>query len=139
MELIDAVILQNPTAAIAWASRAYVNGRRGFLEFAICDWSKAITFCGNEPHYFYMRGIDYFNLRKYIEAINDFTMVIEICDSHKNTYYKEPAYFFRADAYVRIKNFEKAKADCIHVSDEFTTWTDRKRCKADILADCFID
>lgn len=119
-----------------WASRAYVNGHGGNRVAAIADWSRAISLCDKEPHYLYMRGIDFFGIGKYREAVADFTKVIELCDYHKSDYYREPAYFFRADSYLRLGEFERAKSDCLHISEEMQVWTDILKCKADILAEC---
>lgn len=44
--------------------------------------------------------------------------------------------FLRADAFVRIKEFDKAKNDCDCILGEYKTWTDRLRTKHDILSDC---
>jgi tetratricopeptide (TPR) repeat protein len=133
---LDELTREFPSEYLVWATRAYLNGRRGARDEAIADWSKAIALCNTEPHCFYMRGIDLFALRKYAEAASDFTRVIELCDLHESDYYREGAHFFRADTYVRLGEYEKARLECLKVSDQFRTWTDGIRCKADLLAQC---
>ncbi len=136
LQRLDKLATSNPDDAKIWTTRAHINGHQRNYEEAVADWSKAIALCDKEPHYFYMRGIDLFLLRKFESAVLDFTKVIELCDYYKSEYYREGAYFFRADAYLRLKEFEKGKSDCTHVSDEMQTWTDKLRCKADLLAEC---
>jgi tetratricopeptide (TPR) repeat protein len=135
LALIDKLTAEFPNEAKVWTTKAFVNGHKGDLTAAVDDWTKAIKLV-EEPHYVYMRGIELFKLRKYKEAVSDFTRVIELCDFYKSDYYREGAYFFRADAYVRLKQFEKARADCLHVNDDMRTWTDKLRTKTEILAEC---
>jgi len=125
-----------PHEAKIWATRAYVNGRSGDRQAAIADWTNAIGLCDKEPHYFYVRGSEFFKLGQFRKAIADFTKVIELCDFYDSDYYRESAHFFRADAHVRLKEFEKARADCLHLRDEKPTWTDKLRTKAEIIAEC---
>ena len=133
--LLDDLIRINSKEDKLWAARAFVNTHQGNSEAAIDDWSKAIQL-NKEPHYFYMRGISRFQVSQYRSAISDFTAVIELCDKYKSDYYRSPAYFFRADAYLRLGEFDQAKSDCVHVPDNTQTWTDKLRTKADILAEC---
>jgi tetratricopeptide (TPR) repeat protein len=133
---LDKLAVAFPVEVEIWATRAYVNGRQGERAAAIADWTKAIGLCDKEPHYFYMRGSNYFRLGQFRKAVSDFTKVIELCDFYNSDYYREPAYFFRADAHVRLKEFEKAKADCMHLRDELPKWTDKLRTKAEIITEC---
>jgi tetratricopeptide (TPR) repeat protein len=135
LRLVDDLILHNSHEDKIWATRAFINSRKGDREAAIVDWSKAIGLC-EEPHYFYMRGHDLFNVGRYREAISDFTKVIALCDMYKSDYYRGPAYFFRADAHVRLREFDEARLDCAYVRDDMQTWTDKLRTRADILAEC---
>src|SRR5689334_6881992 len=130
------VLEQFPSRPEVWQLRAHIFRQQGDIGRAINERTKAIELSGKEPHYFYMRGIDLFGLGKYEQAVSDFTKIIELCDYYKSDYYREGAYFFRADAYVRLKEYELARADCARVRDDFRTWTDRIRTKTDILAEC---
>ena len=125
-----------PNEPAVWNLRGYIFGQQGEILKAIDARSTAISLCDKEPHYFYMRGIDLFSLGKYTEAISDFSTVIELCDYYKSDYYRAGAYFFRADASVRVGDYSRARVDCAHIEDGMTTWTDKLRSKADILADC---
>jgi tetratricopeptide (TPR) repeat protein len=127
---------RNPDEPKIWACQAFVIGRRGDLRAAIASWTRAIELCPEEPHYFYMRGIDFFNIKEYRNAVADFTKVIRLCAVYKSDYYREPAYFFRADAHIRLREFDKAKEDLSNVSEDARTWTDRLRSRAELLAEC---
>lgn len=133
--LLDMLVRGNAQHADTWAVRAFVNAHQGNRAAAIVDWSKAIALY-EEPHYFYMRGTNLFQLGEFREAIADFTRVIQLCDVYKSDYYRGPAYFFRADAHLRLMEFDEAESDCTHVRDDMQTWTDRLRTKAEILAGC---
>jgi tetratricopeptide (TPR) repeat protein len=136
LELLDALSVRYPHEARIWVLRASLSGSQRDRERAIADWTKVIELCDKEPHYFYMRGIELFGLGQYRNAIPDFTQVIALCDVYDSDYYRGPAYFFRADAHLRLGEIEEAKSDCLHVRDDMSTWTDKIRTKADILAEC---
>ena len=133
---VDQLIMEYPAEPWTWKTRAYVNSRQGNENAAIADLTNAIERSDNEPDFVYTRGILFFQVGRYREAVSDFTKVIELSDLHGSDYYREGAYFFRADSYVRLKEFARAKDDCLHVRDDMRTWTDRLRTKAEILADC---
>ena len=134
---LDKLIVDNPQdEALIWATRAYAHSRGGNNEAAIADLSRSILLFNKEPHPYYTRGIIYLEIGEFTSAVSDFSAVIELCNHYKSDYYTESAYFLRADAYVRIKEFKKALADCAHVSDGFQTWTDKLRTKENILAEC---
>lgn len=133
---LDVLAAAFPREAEIWIIRAYVNRRQRNLEAAIADWSTAIGLCDKEPHYFYIRGLNHFGLRHFKQAVSDFTQALELCDFHNSDYYREATYFVRADAYLRLGEFDKARSDCAHVQDGSKTWTDKLRTKEDILAEC---
>src|SRR6267154_4150778 len=114
---LDVLTVTFPMEAELWCTRAYVSGRQGNREPAVAAWSKAIELCDKEPHYYLGRGANYFRLKQFDSAIADFTRVIELCDFYNSDYYRVAAYLFRADAYARIKRYDKAKADCAQISD----------------------
>jgi tetratricopeptide (TPR) repeat protein len=134
---LEILVSNNPKEeALIWRTRAYIHSREGDDKAAISDLDRSIFIFEKEPHPYYTRGIIYFQIGQFKNAVCDFSKVIELCDYYKSDYYRESAYFLRADAYVRLEDFEKAIADCAHVSDDFQTWTDKIRTKNDILAEC---
>ena len=133
---LDLLAESHPGEAWIWRSRSYANSRRGEIQSALKDLAKAIEKCDQEPDFFYTRGILLFQEGRFREAVPDFTRVIELCALLGSNYYREGAYLFRADAHLRLRAYDKARADCRHVSDAMRTWTDRLRTKSEILAEC---
>jgi len=133
---VQQLTAEHPSEPWIWRTRGYVNSRQGNTQAAIADLSRAIAMQGIEPDFYYTRGILFFQERSFKKAVMDFTKVIELCDHHRSDYYREGAYFFRADAFVRLREFEKAKSDCRHVKDGMRTWTDQLRTKEGILKEC---
>jgi tetratricopeptide (TPR) repeat protein len=133
---IDRLAEKHPREAKVWAKRSYVNARKGDSQAAIDDVSKAIAISELEPAYFYKRGLLLFEVGKFRDGISDFSKVVELCDYHDSDYYREPAYFFRAECHVRLGQYREARADCEHISDGMRTWTDSLRSKEDILKEC---
>lgn len=134
--LLDEIGLEYQEEPKIWETRGFVLSRAGDGEAAIAAYSKALSMSAQEPHPFYMRGIVYFEMGSFSEAISDFTKVLELCDFYQSDYYRASAHGFRADAYIRLKDFKNALAECNHVPDGWSEWTDKLRCKADLLAEC---
>ena len=133
---VDGLAESHPNEPWVWSKRAFIKIQQGEVRTAITDLTKAISMCELEPAFFFKRGRLFFDEGRYREAVSDFTKVIELCDYHKSDYYREGAFFRRADAYVRLREFEKAKADCRHVKDGMSICTEEMRSKEDILAEC---
>jgi tetratricopeptide (TPR) repeat protein len=132
----DALAVSNPDEPEVWATRGYVVGREGELSAAISDLSKCVALRGDEAKDFFARGRYLFKAGRYEEAVSDFTRVLELCDKYNSDYDRQAAYFFRADAYVRLGEYDKARADCHRVTDKGQLWTDKLRTIDEILAEC---
>jgi tetratricopeptide (TPR) repeat protein len=115
--------------------RGHVNALCKNFNAAVVDLSRAIDLNEMEPDYFYTRGRYLVRLANYREAVKDFSRVLELCDYYKSDYYRVPAHFFRADAYLKLGQFESALEDCKYIPDDFQTWTDQLRSKRDILGE----
>lgn len=136
LEQLGALAKQYPGNAWIWRSRAYIASRQGNTSVAISEISFAIELQDTEPDFYYTRGILQFQNGAFKACISDFTNVLKLCDVHSSNYYREGAFFFRADAYSRLGEFDKARADCLFVKDGMQTWTDGLRSKDDILKEC---
>ncbi len=136
LELADELVDENPHEPEAWAKRAFVNAMQVRHSDAIHDISQAISLSNSEPEYFYFRGRQYLAAKDYNRAISDFTRTLELCESWDSEYYKEPAHFMRAEAYVKLKRYDDARNDCRHISDDFVVFIDSPRSKKDILDEC---
>jgi len=89
--------------AEALHKNAILLARNGDLNKAIELWSKAIEINPNDPEYFFNLGVAYFELKKYLEAIDALTRTLAICP----IYYK--ANLILGTAYLKIRKFENAK------------------------------
>jgi tetratricopeptide (TPR) repeat protein len=132
----DLLVARHPEAPAVWSTRGYVNGRRGELPDAISDMSRCIELRGNEPDDFFTRGRLLFKAGRFEEAVADFTRVVQLCDAYESDYYRQAAYFFRADAYARLGQYEKARADCNRVTVRGPVWTDQLRTIDEIRDGC---
>ncbi len=132
----NALADSHPEEPRVWSTRGYINGRDGDIRAAIADLSRCIALRGDEPCDFFARGRYLFRAGRYDEAVSDFTRVLQLCDTYNSDYYRRAAYFFRADAYVRLSEYEKARADCHQVTDNEPMWTDKLRTIGEILDEC---
>ena len=133
---LDSLIERHPDEYKFWRKRAYVFEVDKDYQNAISNISEAIILQPMEPDYFYNRGRYLFKLSNYIAALEDFTQAIILCDYYKSDYYSEPSYFMRAESYLRLKLYDKARDDCGHLRDGYSAWTDSLRSKEDILNEC---
>jgi tetratricopeptide (TPR) repeat protein len=133
---VDTLVASDPEEPDVWFTRGYVNGRLGDLSAAISDVSQCIELRKDEPDDFFTRGRLLFKAGRYEEAIIDFTHVLQLCDNYNSDYYRQGAYFFRADAYLRTRQYERAKDDCRRVVDRGSIWTDKLRTIDQILNEC---
>ncbi|MDZ7335983.1 MAG: tetratricopeptide repeat protein [candidate division KSB1 bacterium] len=82
---------------------AIAFARNGDLDKAISYWNKAIELNANDPHYFFNLGVAYFELKRYLDAIDALTRTLAICP----VYFK--ANLILGIAYLKIRKFENAK------------------------------
>lgn len=136
LRLANDLLRERPEEVTIWRAKSHIMALEGNYDAAIKDISNAIRIRPEEPDYFFTRGRFLFAHGKYVEAIEDFTRTLELSEQQQSDLHVEAAHFFRADAYARLKLYDKAKADCGKIPDNAPMWTDRLRCKADILADC---
>ena len=72
--------------------------------------NKAIELDNTKLGNYYYRGLAYYNLKQYKEAIDDFSVAIEGCPSDIRAYEK------RGDAYCRIGDYDNAIKDFFMIS-----------------------
>lgn len=136
LRIAQEVIRDYPGESQVWIKRGYVYARAGDYRRAIEDVSRAIELNSMEPDYFYTRGRYYVAFSEYSIAAEDFTKTLELCDHYRNDYYRQPAHFMRAEAYLQLGRVEEARVDLQYVRDDFTTWTDSLRSKQAMLEEC---
>lgn len=82
---------------------AILHARKGDLKKAIEQWTAAAQLNPQDPDYFFNLGVAYFELKKYIEAIDALTRTLAICP----IYYK--ANLILGTAFLKIRKFENAR------------------------------
>lgn len=94
-----------PTDADGFHDRGNLNGRNGYYELAISDYSKAIEIQPGFAEAYYNRGCSHYELREYEEAIADLTRAIEL-DPKEARYYGQ-----RSLVYLFSDCMDLAQAD----------------------------
>jgi tetratricopeptide (TPR) repeat protein len=134
--LANDLVERFPEEMEVWALRAYLHAREGQHELAIIDISHAIERNSLEPALFHDRGRYELAAGQPERAADDFGKGLELCDYHKNDYYRESLYFHRAEAFLRLKRKREALADLGHVRDDYTAWINKLRTKSELLQEC---
>ncbi len=82
---------------------ALFEARKGDLNQAIEYWTKASQINPQDPDYFFNLGVAYFEIKKYIEAIDALTRTLVICPIYPK------ASLILGTSYLKIRKFENAK------------------------------
>jgi tetratricopeptide (TPR) repeat protein len=123
-----------PNDAEVFRQRAYVLARKGDFRAAIDELSRAIGLQPNEPDYFYTRARYQLHVGQYQSAVDDLYQVLSLSDEHRSDYYRMPSHLLMAHAFVRMRRFEEARAECIKVPDDASVWIDGSISRNSILA-----
>lgn len=118
IEAFTSAIALDPTRCDAYGERAIDYQKIGELEKAKEDLDKSLTLQysieskGDAYYYaYYAIGKDYFEKKKYYDAIDPFNKAERFYD-HWGVYQKsDPLYFWRGISYLRMNQFEKAIKD----------------------------
>jgi tetratricopeptide (TPR) repeat protein len=135
-QLAEVLIAAHPEEMRVWLLRGYLHESTDNHAGAVADLTHAIELNSNEPHLFYTRGRNRFLLGNVEGAVEDFALVLELCDRLESNYYREELYFWRAEALFRLGKMEEALENLSLVHDDYRTWTNQLRTKSDLLKDC---
>jgi tetratricopeptide (TPR) repeat protein len=135
-ELASSLLQESPDDARLWALRGRVAEQQANYQSAIDDLSRAIAISPLEPDYVFTRGRYRLAADDCRGALEDFTETLRLCDHHVSDYYRESAYFFRAESFLCLRTYDEARADCANVRDDTRMWTTALRSKQDILDAC---
>ncbi|MDD5585107.1 MAG: tetratricopeptide repeat protein [Candidatus Omnitrophica bacterium] len=91
--------------ALEYVNRGDINRRKGNLDQAILDYTKAIELAPNYTPGYFFRGFTYADMGQYDQAIADCTKLIELDPKDDNPY------AMRAIYHYRIKEYDKAWDD----------------------------
>jgi tetratricopeptide (TPR) repeat protein len=136
--LASELLREWPDDAELWALRAHLSAQQGDHGAAIRDLSRAASINQLEPEYFFARGRYRLTAGDCSGAVDDFTQTLQLSDCQGSDYYREVAYFFRAEAFLCLRRYDEARADCEHVRDDMRMWTIMMRSKQDILEACIM-
>jgi len=136
MSLANELVARHSDKAQAWLLRGHLHALGKDYAGASADLTRAIEINALEPHFFLSRGKYRFLGGENALAVEDFSKGLELSDYHRNDYYRETLYFWRAEALLKLGRRSEALSDLAHVRDDFRFWTYELRTKADLLSDC---
>lgn len=137
MSLANELVKGYSNEAKVWALRGHVHALNSEYVEAASDLTQAINLNPIEIYYFYSRGRYRFAIHDNNSAVDDFTKGLNLCDLHKKDDFREELHFWRAETFLRLGKKTEALSDLDHVpEDDYTSWTDRLRTKAGLVADC---
>ena len=108
----------NPQHAETYNNRGNAYNVKGDVDAAIQDYTKAIDLNPQHADTYYNRGVAYGSKGDIDAAIQDYNKAIELNPQYTNAYYN------RGQVWLRLKEWEKAKADL----------SDAKNMGADLIA-----
>jgi tetratricopeptide (TPR) repeat protein len=137
MSLANELVKRYSNEAKTWALRGHIHALNSEYIEAASDLTRAININPTEIYYFYSRGRYRFAIHDNKSAVEDFTKGLDLCDLHKKNDFREELHFWRAETLLRLGKKTEALSDLDQVpEDDYTSWTDRLRTKAELLADC---
>jgi tetratricopeptide (TPR) repeat protein len=134
MALADELVIQHPNEMRVWMLQGYLHELNEEYEQAKADLTRAIELNGLEPHLYYSRGRFAFHLDELRDAAQDFSKGLELCEFHKNDYYRDELLFWRALTLLKLGDRQGSLDDLSRLPEDFSTWTDRPQTKQDLLA-----
>jgi tetratricopeptide (TPR) repeat protein len=136
IQICGKYIVAHPNQREGYKQRSYIFGRMKLWEDAIRDVDILINMGHEEPDDYFSRGRWNLMAGHTSSSIEDFSKVIEIEIVLPRKYYTESAYFYRANAYMKMGFFQRAIDDCEKVRDGFKVHLMGKIVsKADILSE----
>jgi tetratricopeptide (TPR) repeat protein len=136
LDLASSLVAAHPGELRVWLLRAYIHElEESYLE-AESDLSRAITVNGSEPHAFYTRGRMRYELGRYSEAGADFNEGLQLCDLHKNDYYRSELHFWLGAVYLELGDKPAALSVLTLLPDDFSSFIHGVWTKQSMLNRC---
>lgn len=138
LELCDWLIQDKSTEMAGYRKRAAVREHMGDIDGAIADLQQIVSDNSKEPADFYGLGLLQLQRGLTAQAVASFTTAIEIGDKAGFEYYRQGSLLFRAEAYLKLCDFENAINDCSVLPAGYKTYMGSAggmRSKEDILAE----
>ena len=136
MVVANRMLSEYPDQIEVWMLQGYLHELNEEYEQAKADITRAIELNELEPHLFYSRGRLLYQLGKLREAVQDFGKGLDLCDYHKNDYYRHELLFWRAATLLKLGDKKGSLDDLSRLPDDFSSWTDRSQTKQDLVAAC---
>lgn len=134
LELCNKFINEHPNSHEAYETRSSVFRRENKLDQAIADACEVIKLKPNSPAPYFRRGCLKMSLGDNESAIEDFSNTITL----DNGYFGDAAFFYRAEAYLRCAQYQKAIEDCAMIKSDYFEmyfYGHHRRSKLDIIED----
>ena len=110
MTFDNSAISKNPDSALAYNNRGALYHKRGLLDRAVSDYTKAIHIQPDYVNPYNARANAYYLQKNYAKAIADFSKVIELKAADANTYNTRGASYLHLGLYDKAcPDFEKAE------------------------------
>ncbi len=110
MTFDNSAISKNPDSALAYNNRGALYHKRGLLDRAVSDYTKAIHIQPDYVNPYNARANAYYLQKNYAKAIADFSKVIELKAADANTYNTRGASYLHLGLYEKAcPDFEKAE------------------------------
>ncbi|NHZ33398.1 bacteriophage antitermination protein Q [Massilia rubra] len=122
IELCDWLMQDFSTEIAGRRERAAVKSLMGDIDGAIIDLKHVLKNDGLEPADFYTLGILLLRNGSTSEAIERFGDAVRIGDAAKHYYYRDSSLLFRAEAKLKVCDFEGALKDVSGLPDGFKTY-----------------
>ena len=137
MSLCQELVAQHPSNANVWRMRAHLYFSDGQLDKAEGDITHALSI-DQQSVFFFTRARYRLRMEEFTGVAEDIesALLAEKMNEYGDETYLWELYFFRAEAWIKLGQKNKALVDLNNVPDDFRTWTFALRTKADLLADC---
>lgn len=122
LEICEWLIYDKSTEMAGYRQRAAVREHMRDFDGAICDLQRVVSDSQIEPGDFYGLGLLQFRQGLTAQAIASFTKAIEIGSEAGFEYYTKGSLLFRAEAYLKLCDYENAIRDCSALPADYKTY-----------------
>ncbi|MEO6146340.1 MAG: tetratricopeptide repeat protein [Sulfuriferula sp.] len=135
LEICEWLIQEKSTEMAGYRKRASVREHMGNFDGAISDLQHVVSFDAKEPADFYGLGLLQLQQGFTAPAVDSFSKAIELGSNTGFHYYTQGSLLFRAEAYLKLCEFEKAIEDCSALPTDYKTYVSSAgmRSKEDIF------
>lgn len=122
LEICEWLIQETSTEIAGHRKRAAIREHMGDLDGAMSDLQYVVSNSPMEPADFYGLALLQFQQGLTTQAIASLTRAIELGNSAGFAYYTQGSLLFRAEAYLKLCDFENAIRDCLALPTGYKTY-----------------